>query len=74
MEATDSDMILAIYLFEISTMTRLGKIHFSLIFRCDLLFIGCENLVGEQYRSPPVLTDPVLIDTVSSNHFLQFLV
>ncbi|CAF2319793.1 unnamed protein product [Rotaria sp. Silwood2] len=43
LEATESDMILAIYLFEISTMTRLG----------------CENLVNEKYRLPPVLTDPV---------------
>ncbi|CAF4764913.1 unnamed protein product [Rotaria sp. Silwood1] len=48
LEATESDMILAIYLFEISTMTQLG----------------CENLVNEKYRLPPVLTDPILIDTV----------
>ncbi|CAF3340363.1 unnamed protein product [Rotaria sp. Silwood1] len=47
LEATESDMILAIYLFEISTMTQLG----------------CENLVNEKYRLPPVLTDPILIDT-----------
>ncbi|CAF1382025.1 unnamed protein product [Adineta steineri] len=53
-EATDSDMILAIYLFEISTMTRLG----------------CENLVNERYRSPPVLTDPHLIDTIEQSMIL----
>ncbi|UJR25135.1 hypothetical protein I4U23_006494 [Adineta vaga] len=53
-EATDTDMILAIYLFEISTMTRLG----------------CENLVSEHYRSPPVLTDPVLIDTIEQRMIL----
>jgi hypothetical protein len=37
-EAIESDMIMAIYLFEISTMTRLGKIDFSSIFSCDLAF------------------------------------
>lgn len=28
-------------------------------------FKGCENLVNEQYRAPPVLTDPMLIDQVN---------
>ncbi|CAF1241318.1 unnamed protein product [Adineta ricciae] len=53
-EATVTDMILAIYLFEISTMTRLG----------------CENLVKEHYRSPPVLTDPMLIDAIEQRMVL----
>ncbi|CAF3721862.1 unnamed protein product [Rotaria magnacalcarata] len=53
-EATESDMIVAIYVFEISTMSRLG----------------CENLINEQYRLPPILTDPVLIDTVEQRMIL----
>ena len=41
-------------------MNRVGSFHLN-----SLLRIGCENLVSEHYRLPPVLTDPILIDQVS---------
>lgn len=39
----------------------------------SILRIGCENLVSEQYRLPPVLTDPILVDQVSGRHSLILL-
>jgi hypothetical protein len=46
----------------------LVRLILAQFFHVILLFnIGCENLVSEQYRLPPVLTDPVLIDNVRSS-------
>ena len=65
MEALESDMVMAIYLFEISTVTRLGQIQSCLNLTSEFFSTGCENLVNEHYRLPPVLTEPSLIDHVS---------